>query len=294
MGYTQEITRPYLLVKGDFSTGDYRVVEYATEKEAREKQIKDKGLAKILKAFPIKQIRIEDANDMSEQRRIEDVKNMSEKQIKDKYKLKSAVGCAVYRAIGKEHGLSTILSEDDVFLGSNIKTSLVNAMKRKKKYTTNLNGEKKPVYGMFRDDQIIISALVHIKKTKSVLNLRRIIKPNIKKYYLDGITKDEIQKLEDTLLLPEQTIIREAYYGKSFFDKNKSGLNLLIDYKDKFVDGIRLDKLLIAYTKKKDIDGIMNELNADKVEDLFDKPILAYRIKSEELGKKADCYFSIS
>jgi len=30
----------------------------------------------------------------------------------------------------------------------------------------------------------------------------------------------------------------------------------------------------------------MNELNADKVEDLVYKPILAYRIPSEDLGKK--------
>ena len=123
-------------------------------------------------------------------------------------------------------------------------------------------------------------------KKKSVLNLRRIIKPNIKKYYLDDTTKYEIQELEDTLLLPEKTIIREAYFGKNQFGKNKIGLNIIMDYKDEFVDGIRFATLSVVYTKKKDIDGIMNELNADKVEDLTDKPILAYRIKSEELGKR--------
>ena len=167
-----KISTPYLLVKGDIPSGDYRLIQYATEEEAREharkeeskeKQIKDKGLVKILKAFPIKQIIIEDAEDMSEQKRIKYVKNMSEKQVKDKYKLENAVGCAVYRAIGKGHGLSTILSEDDVFLGGNLKISLVNAMERKEKYTTSPNGEKNSVYGMFRNDQIIISALVHIK-----------------------------------------------------------------------------------------------------------------------------------
>ena len=123
-------------------------------------------------------------------------------------------------------------------------------------------------------------------KKESVLNLRRILKPKIKKYYLDDTTKEEIQKLEDTLLLPEKTIIREAYYGKSFFDKNKRGLNLTIDYKDNFVDGIRIDKLVIVYTKRKDIDGLMDELDADKAGDLEGKPILAYRIPSEDLGKK--------
>ena len=170
-----KISTPYLLVKGDVSAGDYKIIQYATEEEAREKQIKYKGLAKILKAFPIKQIRIEDANDISEQKRIENVKNMSEEQVKDKYKLESAVGCAVYRAIGKEHSLSTILSEEDVFLDSSIKTSLVNAMKRKQEYTANPKGEKDSIherfrddqisliYGMFKNSQIIISALVNVK-----------------------------------------------------------------------------------------------------------------------------------
>ena len=123
-----------------------------------------------------------------------------------------------------------------------------------------------------------------INKKKSVL--RRISKPKIKKYYLDDTTKYEIQKLEDTLLLPEQTTIREAYFGKDQFGKNKIGLNLLIDYKDEFVDGTNLATLSIGYTKKKDIEGLINELNANKVEDLVGKPILAYRIPSEDLGKR--------
>ena len=121
-------------------------------------------------------------------------------------------------------------------------------------------------------------------KKKSVL--KRISKPKIKKYYLDGITKGEIQKLEDTLLLPEKTIIREAYYGKAQFEPYQSGLNLTIDYKDGLVDGIRFATLSVVYTKKKYIDEIMNELNADEVGDLVGKPILAYRIPSEDLGKK--------
>ena len=125
-----------------------------------------------------------------------------------------------------------------------------------------------------------------INKTKSVINLKRVSKPKIKKYYLDGITKDEIQKLEDTLLLPEQTMIREAYYGKAQFEPYQMGLNILIDYKDNFVDGIRFATLSVVYTKKKDIEGLINELNAIKVGNLAGKPILAYRIKSEELGKK--------
>jgi len=123
-------------------------------------------------------------------------------------------------------------------------------------------------------------------KKKSVLNLRRILKPKIKKYYLDDTTKYEIQELEDTLLLPEKTIIREAYYGKAQFGPYQVGLNLTIDYKDNFVDGTNFSTLSVVYTKKKDIEGLINELNADKVEDLAGKPILAYRIKSEELGKK--------
>ena len=123
-----------------------------------------------------------------------------------------------------------------------------------------------------------------INKKKSVL--RRISKPKTKKYYLDGITKDEIQKLEDTLLLPEQTIISESYYGKAQFEPYQMGLNLLIDYKDNFIDGIRFATLSVVYTKKKCIDELMNELNADRAENLIGKPILTYRIKSEELGKK--------
>lgn len=107
-----------------------------------------------------------------------------------------------------------------------------------------------------------------------------------KKYYLDGVTKDEIKELEDTLLLPEQTIIREAYYGKAQFEPHQIGLNIIMDYKDNFVDGIRLATLTVVYTKKNGLDELMNGLNADKVEDLAGKPILAYRIKSEELGKK--------
>ena len=107
-----------------------------------------------------------------------------------------------------------------------------------------------------------------------------------KKYYLDGVTKDEIKKLEESEQVSEQTTIREAYFGKYQFDKNKIGLNLLIDYKDNFIDGIRFATLSVVYTKKKDIDGIMNELNADKAGDLDGKSILAYRIPSEDLGKK--------
>jgi len=118
------------------------------------------------------------------------------------------------------------------------------------------------------------------------MNLRRILKPKIKKYYLDGTTKEEIQKLEDTLLLPEQTIIREAYYGKAQFEPYQSGLNLTIDYKDGLVDGTSFATLSLVYTKKKCFDELMNDLDADKVENLIGKPILAYRIKSENLGKK--------
>ena len=125
-----------------------------------------------------------------------------------------------------------------------------------------------------------------INKTKSVINLKRVSKPKIKKYYLDGITKDEIQKLEDTLLLPEQTIIREAYYGKSQFEPYQRGLNLKIDYKDKLVNGTSFATLAVVYTKKNGLDELMNELNADEVGDLVGKPILAYRIPSEDLGKK--------
>ncbi|MBA3063911.1 hypothetical protein FP803_00560 [Candidatus Woesearchaeota archaeon] len=107
-----------------------------------------------------------------------------------------------------------------------------------------------------------------------------------KKYYLDGITKHEIQKIEDKLLWPEQTTIREAYYGIARFEPYKSGLNLIINYTDRLVDGISSATLSVVFTKKKDIDGLINELNEDKVENLAGKPILAYRIESEELGKK--------
>jgi len=149
MGYTQEITRPYLLVKGDVSAGNYKIIQYAIEEEARKKQIKDKGLAKILKAVPIEQMGIEDAKKIS--------------------------GYAVHRAIDKNHSLFTILSEEDVFFGSSLKTSLVNAVEKKEKYTTNPKYDKDSVYkkfrddqinlvyGMFRNDQIIISALVYVK-----------------------------------------------------------------------------------------------------------------------------------
>lgn len=145
-----KISKPYLLVKGDISIGDYKIIQYATEEEAREKQIKYKGLVKILKAVPLEQIEIEDVN-------------IYEKKVRNKYKLESAVGCAVYRTIGKGHGSSTILSESDVFLGSNPEIQLDYARKRREKYITNLKGEKSPVYGMFRNDQVIISALVNVK-----------------------------------------------------------------------------------------------------------------------------------
>jgi len=115
---------------------------------------------------------------------------------------------------------------------------------------------------------------------------RDMLKQKTKKYYLDGVTKDEIKKLEESKPVPEQTTIREAYYGKAQFEPYQRGLNLKIDYKDNFVDGIRFATLSVVYTKKKCIDGLINELNADKVGDLTDKPILAYRIKSEHLGKK--------
>jgi len=107
-----------------------------------------------------------------------------------------------------------------------------------------------------------------------------------KRYYLDGVTKNEIKKIEESEPVPEQTIIRGAYYGRAQFEPYQIGLNLTIDYKDNFVDGIRFATLEVVFTKKKDIDGIMNELNANKVEDLVYKPILAYRISSEDLGKK--------
>lgn len=154
-----KISKPYLLVRGDISIGDYKIIQYATEEEARghtrkkeskEKQIKDKGIVKILKAVPLEQIEIEDVN-------------IYEKKVRNKYKLESAVGCAVHRTIGKGHGLSTILSESDVFLGNNSEIQLDYARKRKEKYTTNLKGEKSPVYGNFRDDQITISALIPVE-----------------------------------------------------------------------------------------------------------------------------------
>jgi len=107
-----------------------------------------------------------------------------------------------------------------------------------------------------------------------------------KNYYLDGVTKNEIKKIEESDSVPEQTTIREAYYGRAQFEPYQIGLNLTIDYKDRLIDGIRFATLAVVFTKKKDIDGIMNELNADKVEDLVYKPILAYRIKSDYLGQK--------
>jgi len=130
-----KISMPYLLVIGDVSIGDYNIITYATEEDARKKQIKEEGLARILRAFPIRKIRP---------------------------RPKNIEGFAVYRTTDKDYNLFTILSQDDVFLGSNPKIQLKNAMKRKEKYTANLKGEKNPVYGMFRDDQIIISALVHV------------------------------------------------------------------------------------------------------------------------------------
>lgn len=126
---------PYLLVKGDVSIGDYKIIAYATEEEARNRQEQEGGLARILKAFPIRKI---------------------------KPRLKNIEGFAVYRTTDKDYDLFTILSQDDVFLGSNPEIQLKNAMKRKKKYTANLKGEKNPIYGMFRDDQVIISALVPV------------------------------------------------------------------------------------------------------------------------------------
>lgn len=107
-----------------------------------------------------------------------------------------------------------------------------------------------------------------------------------KKYYLDDVTKDEIKKLEESEPVPEQTIIREAYYGRAQFEPYKIGLNLIIDYKDRLVDGTSFATLSVVFTKKKDIEGLINELNADKVGDLAGRQILAHRILSEELGKK--------
>jgi len=145
-----KISTPYLLVKGDISAGDYNIITYATKEEARKRQEQEEGLVKILKAIPLEQTEIEDTN-------------MFIKKVRNKHKLENAVGCAVYRAIDKGHGLFTILSQNDVFLGNNLKIQLENAKERKKKYTTNLKGEKSPVYGTFRDDQIIISALIPVK-----------------------------------------------------------------------------------------------------------------------------------
>jgi len=124
------------LVIGDISTGGYNIIDYATEEEARKRKEQEGGLARILKAFPVRKI---------------------------KPRFKNIEGFAVYRRIDKDHGLFTILSQNDVFLGNNSKIQLENAKERKKKYTTNLKGEKSPVYGIFRDDQIIISALIPVK-----------------------------------------------------------------------------------------------------------------------------------
>lgn len=129
-----KISMPYLLVMGDVSTGDYKIITYATEEETRKRQEQEGGLARILKAVPVKKT------------------NM----------LKNIEGYAVYRKTDKDYNLFTILSQNDVFLGRKPEIQLKNAMKRKEKYTTNLKGEKNPVYGMFRDDQVIISALVNV------------------------------------------------------------------------------------------------------------------------------------
>ena len=123
--------------------------------------------------------------------------------------------------------------------------------------------------------------------TPGIGSLNRInLEINTKKYYLDNVTKDEIKKLEELEPVPEQTKIREAYYGKMQFEPYKIGLNLIIDYKDRLVDGTSFATLSVVYTKKKDIEGLINELNENKVENLVGKPILAYRIESEDLGRK--------
>jgi len=130
-----KISTPYLLVMGDVSVEGCNIITYATEEEARKRQEQEGGLARILKAVPVKRIN----------------------------RLKNIKGYAIYRTTDKDSDLFTILSQNDVFLGSNSKIQLKNAMKRKEKYTTNLKDEKNPVYGMFRDDQIIISALIPVE-----------------------------------------------------------------------------------------------------------------------------------
>ena len=123
--------------------------------------------------------------------------------------------------------------------------------------------------------------------TQEIGNIKRSrLEIKTKKYYLDDVTKDEIKKLEESEQVPEQTIIREAYYGKAQFEPYQIGLNLTIDYKDRLVDGTSFATLSVVYTKKKDIEGLINELNENKVENLVGKPILAYRIESEDLGRK--------
>jgi len=123
--------------------------------------------------------------------------------------------------------------------------------------------------------------------TQEIGNIKRSrLEIKTKKYYLDSVTKDEIKKLEESEPVPEQTKIREAYYGKMQFEPYKIGLNLIIDYKDRLVDGTSFATLSVVYTKKKDIEGLINELNVDKVDDLAGRRILAHRILSEELGRK--------
>ncbi len=132
-----KISTPYLLLIGDVSIGNYKIITYATEEEAKKQQIKEikkGGLTKILKAFPVKKT------------------NM----------LKKIEGHAVCITTDKDNGLFKLLSENDIFLGSNPEIQLNYARKRKKEYITNLRGEKNPVYGMFRPDQVIISALVNV------------------------------------------------------------------------------------------------------------------------------------
>ena len=145
-----KISMSHLLAIGDVSAGDYNIITYATEEEAREeirkredkekKEGKEGELVRILKAFPFKKA------------------NM----------LKNIEGYAVCITTEKDNDLFTILSENDVYLGSNLKIQLTKAMERKEKYRTNLKGEENPIYGMFRPDQVIISALVNVNK-KEVL-----------------------------------------------------------------------------------------------------------------------------
>ncbi len=52
-----KISTPYLLVIGDISTGGYNIIDYATEEEARKRKEQERGLARILKAFPVRKIK---------------------------------------------------------------------------------------------------------------------------------------------------------------------------------------------------------------------------------------------